>query len=176
MDFSTEMCKTYLTAVPHTLYTGLVWLTAGLLGDLISKPIAIVFFLLGCTFIFPLGELLRKLMRAPNMISKENKLPQLFTQLAFTIPMSYPLVYLACLLDIHFFFPAFSVLIGAHYLPFVYGYGKKTFALLGALIAIAGTLTIFFFKDFFSLSAYVTACLLLAFAGLHYYQLKHETE
>lgn len=174
MDFSTEMRKTYLCAVPHTIYTALVWLTAGLLGDLFSKPIAIVFFLVGCTFLFPMGELIRKLLKAPNLVSHENKLPQLFTQLAFTIPLSYPLVYLACQVDIHFFFPAFAVLIGAHYLPFVYGYGKKTFALLGALMVTSGTLSIFFFKESFSLSAYITAGLLLAFAGLHYYQLKNE--
>lgn len=175
MDYSAEMRKTYLCAVPHTIYTALVWLTAGLLGDLMTKPISIVFFLVGCTFIFPMGELIRKIFKAPNVVSKENKLPQLFTQLAFTIPLSYPLVYLACRVDIHFFFPAFAVLIGAHYLPFVYGYGKKTFALLGALLVITGTLSIFFFKESFSFSAYITAGFLMAFAALHYYQLKNET-
>lgn len=175
MDFSTEMRKTYLSAVPHTLYTALVWLTAGLLGDLVSKPIAIVFFLVGCTFIFPMGELLRKIFRAPNLISDKNKLPQLFTQLAFTIPLSYPLIYLACRVDIHFFFPSFCVLIGAHYLPFVYGYGKKTFAILGALLVTTGSLGIFFFNESFSLAAYITTLLLIAFAALHYYQLKNET-
>lgn len=174
MNFSAEMRKTYLCAVPHTIYTALVWFTAGLLGDLISRPISIAFFLVGCTLIFPMGELIRKLFKAPNLVSSENKLPQLFTQLAFTIPLSYPLVYLAYQVDIHFFFPAFAVLIGAHYLPLVYGYGKKTFALLGALLVITGTLSIFFFKESFSLSAYITACLMFAFAGLHYYQLKNE--
>lgn len=174
MDHNAEMRKTYLCAVPHTIYTSLVWLTAGLLGDLVTRPIAIVFFLVGCTFIFPIGELIRKIMKAPNFISNENKLPQLFTQLAFTIPLSYPLIYLACRLDIHFFFPAFSVLIGAHYLPFVYGYGKKTFAVLSFLLVLTGTISIFRFKDSFSISAYISAGLLFAFAVLHYYQLKKE--
>lgn len=174
MDFNTEMRKTYLTAVPHTFYTAFIWFTAGLMGDLVSRPLAIFFFLVGCTFIFPFGEFIRKVMKAPNLISKENKLPQLFTQLAFTIPLSYPLVYLACIANLNFFFPAFSVLIGAHYLPFVYGYGKKTFGLLGLLLVAVGSICIFYFPGSFSLAAYITAAFLFIFGAIHFNQLKKE--
>ncbi|MCB9236560.1 MAG: hypothetical protein M9954_16585 [Cyclobacteriaceae bacterium] len=175
MDFVAEMRKTYWCAVPHTWYTSWVWLVSGLIGDMVSKPMAIVFFLVGCTLIFPIGEWIRKVLGGTGKASEGNTLPQLFVQLAFTIPMGYPLVYLACRANIHYFFPAFTVLVGAHYLPFVYGYGKKTFGLLAVLLVGTGTLCIFYLNQSFSISAYITAGWLALFGTLHYYQLKKET-
>jgi hypothetical protein len=108
MDFSAQIRKTYLGAVPHTIFTSLVWLTAALLAEQFSKGQAIVFFIIAGSFVFPGGELLRKLMKAPNVVAKENKLPQFFMLLAFTIPLSYPLIYLVCKGNINYFFPAFT--------------------------------------------------------------------
>ncbi|MGE0772892.1 MAG: hypothetical protein AB7K37_14345 [Cyclobacteriaceae bacterium] len=120
MDFATQMRRTYLSAVPHTVYTAAVWLTSGYVADSLSKAMAIVFFIAGCTFIFPFGELIRKIMKPINVLSAGNRLPRLFTLLAFTIPLSYPLIYMACVANINYFFPAFTILVGAHYLPFVW--------------------------------------------------------
>ena len=173
LSHADEMRLTYLGAVPHTLFTSFIWFISGLLGTY-SKPTAILFFIIGGTFIFPGGELLRKLMQAPNCISRENKLKQFFMLLAFTIPLSYPLVYLAIQANVNYFFPAFMILIGAHYLPFVFGYRMKTFALLSILLVILGTIISVVYPMSFSIPAYLTSAVLLLFAIIHFIKIKNE--
>jgi hypothetical protein len=65
----------------------------------------------------------------------------------FSIPMSYPLIDMAMANNNNLFFSAFSILVGAHYLPFIYGYGKVTFGVLG--VALGGgwlLVLVLFFK------------------------------
>jgi hypothetical protein len=173
-DHVSDMRLTYLGAVPHTLFTAMIWLMAGILGDFFSVSSAIIFFIVGGTFIFVGGELLRKLMKAPNLIQKENNLKQFFILLAFTVPLSYPLIYFVAKSDINLFFPAFTILIGAHYLPFVYGYRMKTFGVLSIILVSIGTLTGISIRTDFSTPAYLTGVTLLVFASIHYYQVKKE--
>lgn len=174
MDFSTELRRTYWGAVPHTVFTAAVWITASCLSFYISKNQAIVFFMVAGTFTFPGGELIRKFMSAPSLISKENKLPQFFMLLAFTIPASYPLIYFACKANINYFFPAFTVLIGAHYLPFVYGYQMISFSVLSIVLVAQGTLIGYYYPESFALSGLCTGITLLLFAALHYFIIKKE--
>lgn len=173
-DFSREMRDTYLGAVPHTLFTALVWLTSACWADSVSKTQAIVVFIVGGTCIFPGGEVIRKIMRVPTTLSKENSLPQMFTLLAFTIPLSYPLIYLVCLHDINLFFPAFTILIGAHYLPFVFGYRMKSFALMSVLLVALGTFISIKYTSSFSLAGYTTGIVLLMFAAIHFILIKKQ--
>ena len=174
MDFSTQIRRTYWGAVPHTIFTALVWLTASLLSVYLSKSQAITFFIIAGSFVFPGGELLRKFMKAPHLLSKENKLPQFFMLLAFTIPASYPLIYFACRGNINLFFPAFTVLIGAHYLPFIYGYRMLSFGILSLLLVCQGSFVGFFMPDQFPLSGLLTGVTLLLFAGIHYRMINKE--
>jgi hypothetical protein len=169
-----EMRLTYWGAVPHTLFTALIWISAGLVGDYFSTSAAILFFIVGGTFIFAGGELLRKLMKTPQLITKENRLPQFFTLLAFTVPLSYPLIYLAIRNNIDHFFPAFMILIGAHYLPFVFGYRMITFGILAVILVALGTFISLVYPLSFSIPAYITGGILLVFAALHYYHVKKE--
>jgi hypothetical protein len=169
-----EMRITYLGAVPHTIFTSLIWLISGALGIVYSKSIAILFFLIAGTFIFPGGELIRKLFKTPNAISKNNKLPLFFTLLAMTVPMSYPLLYFICKSNINLFFPAFTVLIGAHYLPFVYGYHMHSFGVLSILLVGVGTWSGIELMEYFSLQAFLTGGILLVFAILHFIKIKRE--
>lgn len=61
-----------------------------------------------------------------------------------------------------------------YYLPFIYGYGMKTFGILSALLVIQGTLSFYLFPGMFSLSAFVTGGILILFALIHYRQVKKE--
>jgi hypothetical protein len=171
-DHIYQMRMTYLAAVPHTIFTALVWVTSGIVSQLVSEKPAIVTFIVGGSFIFLGGELLKKLFHAPNLIKPDNQLPKFFTLLAFTVPLSYPLIYLICKSNLNLFYPAFMILIGAHYLPFVYGYGMKTFGVLSLLLVSLGTWFSLFNPVSFSTPAYVTACILFVFAILHYFQIK----
>jgi hypothetical protein len=175
MDFTTENRLTYLGASPHTLATGMIWIIASAVGQYYSKSQAILIFILAGTFVFPLGEIIRKLLKAPNLLSKENKLPQLFMLLAFTIPMSYPLIYLACKNDVNYFFPAFAILVGAHYLPFFYGYRMAAFIIMAFLLEIQAIICVLYFPGNFSISGYVTGFILLVFAFINYVRVKKES-
>jgi hypothetical protein len=173
-DYSREMRGTYVGAVPHTLFTALVWFISAYWADAFSQSQAIVMFIVGGTFTFPGGELIRKIMRVPTVLSKDNTLPQLFMLLAFTIPLSYPLIYLLCRNNINLFFPSFTILVGAHYLPFVYGYRMKSFALLSVILVGLGTFISIQYPNSFSVAGYTTGAVLFLFAALHLLLIKKQ--
>jgi hypothetical protein len=173
-DYSKELRDYYLGASPHTLFTGLVWLASAWWAESYSKTQAIGLFIIVGTFTYPAGELIRKMMRVSTNLSKENRLPQMFMLLAFTIPLSYPLIYLVCRENINLFFPAFTILIGAHYLPFVFGYKMKSFAILSILLVGLGTVISLKYPSAFSLSGYLTGSVLVAFAALHFTLIKKQ--
>lgn len=166
MDHIIQMRKTYLGAVPHTIYTALVWLTAALICNTLAVGQGIIFFIIAASFTFPAGELIRKLMKAPNLVNPDNKLPFLFMMLAFGIPLCYPLIYLLVKENTNYFFSAFSILVGAHYLPFAYSYGMKSFIVLGVLMVVQGTVCAFYFSDSLIMPALISSALLLFFCCL----------
>jgi hypothetical protein len=59
-------------------------------------------------------------------------------QIAFTVPLVLPLAGAAALYRLGWFYPACMIIVGAHYLPFIFLYGMKTFAILAAALLGAG--------------------------------------
>jgi hypothetical protein len=173
-DFSKELRETYLGAFPHTVFTALVWIGSGIWGQFVSKPEAVLIFIVAGTFIFPGGELIRKIMKTPDVLSRENKLPQLFMLMAFTIPLSYPLIYLISKNNINLFFSSFTILVGAHYLPFIYGYRMFTFGIVSVLMVALGTFFSLKYPSEFTLPAFVTGAILLILAFTNYYLIKKQ--
>jgi len=45
-------------------------------------------------------------------------------QVAFVLPLSLPLVFAATAYRQNWFYPAFMIALGSHYLPFIFLYGK----------------------------------------------------
>ena len=168
MDFHKEIRRTYLGAAPHTLCVGLLWIFSGVISTFASKEFTILFFFFACAVNFPFGELLRKAIKTPNVLSKENNLPKLFTYLSLTIPLSMPIVYMACKFNINWFFPAFAVLVGAHYLPFIWAYKMPTFGILAGVIISIGILCALKFSESFPMAAYMTGSTMILFAVIHY--------
>ena len=107
-------------------------------------------------------------------MSSENHLDKLFSWLSFTIPLSIPVIYLAMQHNINWFFPAFAIIIGAHYLPFVWAYKMPTFAVLGALIIGSATYIALYHAKSFSLAAYTTGGLINLFGVIHLLIIKKE--
>ena len=96
--------------------------------------------------------------------SLRDPLNGLAMQVAFTLPLSLPVVGAAALYRLDWFFPAFMVILGAHYLPFVFLYGMRLFAVLCAFLASAGLGLALYAPPSFAAGAWVTAGLPLAFA------------
>jgi hypothetical protein len=176
MDFHKELRRTYFGAAPHTLCVGLLWILSGVLSNFASKGFTILFFFFACGVNFPLGELLRKVLKIKDVLSKENNLPRLFTFLSFTIPLSIPVVYMACKFNINWFFPAFAVIVGAHYLPFIWAYRMPTFGILGGIVILIGIICALRFQESFPLAAYITGATMVLFGIVHYILISKEVK
>lgn len=174
MNNHKEFRQIYLGAAPHSLTVGTLWIISGIISNYTSTIFAVLFFFFATAINFPIGELLRKLMKTQNKISKDNNLDKLFTWLSITIPLSIPLVFMACQYNINWFFPAFAVLVGAHYFPFVWAYQMPTFAVLGGLIVISGSLVAYYFPNNFDFASYTTGGLIVIFGIIHLFLVKRE--
>lgn len=85
-------------------------------------------------------------------------------QVAFVLPASMPLLVSVGLYRLNWFYPAMMVLLGAHYLPFVFLYGMRHFAVLAALLVSGGIAIALYWSVSFSTGAWLTGATLLAFA------------
>lgn len=176
MNIHTELRKTYLGAAPHTLMMGLVWLISGVLPLFFSKSLTILFFFFAAGAAFSAGEALNKALKTPKVISEENNLPKLFLFLGMTIPLAFPVVYMALQYNSNWFFPAFAIIVGGHYLPFIWAYKMPTFGILGGLLIAVGVGCAFWLPEHFSTAAYITGAVLLTFAALHFWLVRRELD
>jgi len=85
-------------------------------------------------------------------------------QVAFTLPLTLPVVLAATAYRQNWFYPAFMITLGAHYLPFTFLYGMWQFCVLAALLIGSGMLIALYLPTALSLGAWTTAVLLLIFA------------
>jgi hypothetical protein len=131
-----ELRDAYFGGALGPLISGVFWIVATLIGIKVSKGAGIYALVILGMFIFPTGLLILKLMGRP-FASKENPLNALATQIAFTIPASYPVIFAATIHNVNWFFPAMAVIVGAHYLPFIFLYGMKIYGAI-AIVLIAG--------------------------------------
>ncbi len=98
----------------------------------------------------------------------ENPLGRLGMQVAFTVPITLPVVGAAALHKLNWFYPAFMVVLGAHYMPFVFLYGMRMFYLLAAVLIGAGLALGMYYQQSFSAGAWLTVAVLFVFAVVGY--------
>lgn len=156
-----ELRSIHLGAFSGFIVTGLVWLLSAAIGTWGSTGLAIWALVLGGTFTFPLSQLLLKAMGRPTSLSKENPFGKLAMQAAFIIPFCYPVIAAATIHNTNWFFPAFMVVVGAHYLPFITLYGMWQFGILTALLVGLGIAIGIFLPGIFSLGGWVGAAVFL---------------
>jgi hypothetical protein len=107
-------------------------------------------------------------------IRKENPLKTLFTQIGLIIPFSFPVVFMATKENVNLFFPALTIVIGAHFLPFIYAYKMKTYWILASVLVIGGSYFGFIMPGNFSYCTYFTGSILILFAIINFYLTKKE--
>jgi hypothetical protein len=117
-------------------------------------------------FIFPLTQLLLRLIGGPTALPKGHPMNALAMQLTFSFPMTFPLIYAATIHHRYGFYPAFIIAVGAHYLPFISLYGMKQFGILSAVLVASGVIIALYLPTNFSLGGWLTATALLFFALL----------
>jgi len=160
-DAQQEVRTVYVGSFSGLIVTGIIWLLSAAIGTWMSIGLAIWALILGGTFIYPLSQLLLKAMGKPASLSKDNPFGTLAMQIAFMIPLCYPVIAAATIHNTNWFFPAFLVVVGAHYLPFIFLYGMWQFGILTALLVGLGTAIGIYFPDTFALGGWIGGVLYL---------------
>jgi uncharacterized protein DUF7010 len=161
-----DVRTTFLGGFPGQLVSGLIWLASAALATWSSHKAAILALAVGGIFIFPLTQLLLRLMSRPASLPKGHPMNALAMQIAFIVPSCLPLIAAATLHRVDWFYPAFLIVVGAHYLPFTFLYGMRQFLVLAAMLIAAGLVIGLYVQSVFFLGAWIGAGLLIAFAFL----------
>jgi formate/nitrite transporter FocA (FNT family) len=118
-----EVRVVYLNGSVGALVSAVLWITSTAFATWGSKRQAVLTIVLGGMFLFPANQLLLRLSGRPATLRPGNPLKFLAMQIAFTIPLMLPVVGGASLYNNNWFYPGCAVVVGAHYLPFVFLYG-----------------------------------------------------
>ena len=148
------------------LVTSALWLASAALGAWVSPREAIVELVFGGFFIFPITQLVLRISGRPASLSRENPLGHLAMQIAFTVPIG--MLLLVPLTEFHqnLFYPALLVIVGAHYLPFIFLYGMRAYGALSVIMIGTGIVTAMYFPDPFSLGGWIGGLTLFVFAWI----------
>jgi hypothetical protein len=144
--------------------SGIIWLVSAILGTWVSERYAILTLVLVGMFIFPLTQLALRLFGHSGGLPKGHPMNALAMQVAFIVPLCLPVIGAASLYNINWFYPAFMLIIGVHYMPFIFLYGMWEFAVLAALLIFGSVGIGMFLPDTFSPGGWFTAVVLLVFA------------
>jgi hypothetical protein len=165
-DAQREMRTRFAGGFYGQLVSGALWLVSASLATWSTPRTAITTLVVGGFFIFPATELLIRVAGGRSPLSAENALRYLGMQVAFVLPLSMPLLLPVGLYRLNWFYPAMMVLLGAHYIPFVFLYGMRMFAVMAALVLGGGMVIAMYWSSSFSVGAWYTGAILLLFAGV----------
>ena len=146
------------------LVSAALWAASAAFATWGTPRAAIMTLVLGGFFIFLLTELLIRVIERKPPLSAGNQLRELGMQVAFVLPLSMPLLLAVGRYRLDWFYPAMMILLGAHYVPFVFLYGMRMFAALAGALLGGGVIIALYVADSFSPGAWYTAAVLLLFA------------
>lgn len=148
------------------LVSAILWFASAALATWGSERWAIGLLVIAGFFIFPLTKLGLLLIGHRATVAKDNPLNALGMQSAFILPLCLLVVAAAALYRLEWFYPAFMIILGAHYLPFVTLYGMKMFYALAGVLVSAGVVLALYLVTPFATGAWFTAVVLTVFAVL----------
>jgi hypothetical protein len=137
-DAQRDVRTVYLGGFVGQLVSSIVWFASAAVAAFDDPVVGFWTLAIGGVTIFPLTQALLRMGGRPTALAPGNPLGGLAMQVAFTIPINLPLAGAAALNQRGWFYPACLVIVGAHYLPFVFLYGMRTFAGLAAALVSAG--------------------------------------
>jgi hypothetical protein len=160
---------TFLGGFTGQLVSAVLWGTSAAACTWHSLHLGEIILVLGGFLIFPVTQLLLRSLGHAYALPKGHPMNALAIQIAFTLPLTLPVVIGIAALRPAWFYPAFMITLGAHYLPFVFLYGMWQFAGLCAALVASGVAIGMYLPNPLSLGAWLTASLLFlfAFVGRH---------
>ncbi|SRR6056297_2312966 len=159
-----EMRSVFLGGFAGQLVSGLIWMAAAATSVLSNPQHGIVVLFFGCMSIFPLTQLILRIMGRRAKVEDDNGLWALGYQIAFTVPINFLLVGAIILYRPMWFFPATMIVVGTHYLPFITLYGMKMFGILSAMLILISIALALYGPPIFSLGGWLTGLILILFA------------
>lgn len=159
-----DVQATFLRGSVGQAIAGVIWLLSTALGTWGDERDAILVLILTGIFIFPLTQLTLHVIGRPSGLPKGHPMNQLAMQVAFILPLSSPVIGAATLHNINWFYPAFMLVLGTHYMPFIFLYGMWEFGVLSALLISAGVAIGMFLPNAFTIGGWFTGMVLLLFA------------
>jgi hypothetical protein len=159
-----DVRTTFLGGFPGQLVSGAIWLASSALTTWVSAGAGIFALVVGGIFIFPLGQLLLKIMGRRAPLEPGNPMKSLATQSAVIIPVLFPLVGAATLYRREWFYPAMALIVGAHYFPFAFLYGMRMFLVLGAVMCAVAVFVATSAPAYADAIGWFTGALLVVFA------------
>jgi hypothetical protein len=133
-----EVRSVYLGGFVGQLVSAFIWLVSAAIATFVDPKTGFWSLAIGGAAIFPLTQALLRMSGRRTSVAQNNPLRYLAMQIAFTVPLVLPVAGAAAINRPGWFYPACMVIVGAHYLPFVFLYGMKTFALLAAALISGG--------------------------------------
>ncbi len=161
------------------LVSSAIWLASAALATWSTPRAAMSTLVFGGFFIFPATLLLLRFTGGPASSAtsspQSNPLTKLGMQIAFTLPMTMLLLVPVTEFRLSLFYPALLILLGAHYLPFVFLYGMRMFIALCVILVSSGIVIALYLPQSFSLGAWVGGLTLFVFACIGRAIVKHES-
>jgi hypothetical protein len=163
-DAQREVRSVFLGGSVGQLVTGAIWLVSAALSTWVGEGQGIIVLFLGGALIFPLTQLSLRLMGRPAALARNNPLGQYSLQSVFAMVAVYPLIYAAVLHNINWFYPAFMIVVGAHYLSFIFLYGMRQYGVLAAALVGSGVAVAVTLPNVFPLGGWIAGLMLVLFA------------
>jgi hypothetical protein len=174
-DAQRHVRTTFIGGFWGQMVSSAIWLASAALATWSTPRAAISTIVVGGFFIFPVTVLLLRLTGGPASPAQGNPLSGLGMQIAFTLPMTMLLLVPVTEFRLNLFYPALLVLLGAHYLPFVFLYGMRMFIALCGLLVSSGIIIALYLPHSFSPGAWAGGVILLVFAFLGRATVRHES-
>jgi hypothetical protein len=160
-----EVRSVFIGGAVGQFVTGGIWLASAALSTWGSRTLGILALVVGGMFIFPLTQLILRLLGRPATLKRENPLGRFSLQTVAAMFATFPLIYFAARADLNWFYPAFMIVIGAHYVMFIHLYGMWQYGLLAAVLAGAGLVLAAVKPVPFSLGGWLAGAVLVVFAS-----------
>jgi hypothetical protein len=159
-----DVRETFMGGFAGQLVSAMVWGASGAACTWHSLRLGELVLILGGFFIFSLTQLVLRGMGHAYALPKGHPMNALGMQVAFTLPLTLPLVIGIAALHPAWFYPALMITLGAHYLPFIFMYGMWQFGVLSATLIVSGVAIAMYVPTPVSLGAWLTGALLFTFA------------
>jgi hypothetical protein len=159
-----EVRSAFLGGAVGQLVTGAIWLVSAALSTFAGPQPGILALVLGGMLIFPLTQLALKLLGRPGALTHENPLNSLPLQGVLALVAMYPLIYAAARYNLNWFYPAFMIVVGAHYISFIFLYGMWQYGVLAAALFSGGVAVGLLWPTTFEFGGWLTGAVLVLFA------------